>query len=211
MSHGRDFRRAIDRLAADLTRIAERAIAIEIERAIALDPNCSISQYNLGNIRQARGGFDAARLCYARAIELAPTFAKAHWNKALCHLSAGEFADGWREFAWRAAAGEVTIDHYPQALWEGQPLTGKTILVHAEQGIGDEILFATCFPDLIALAGRVVIWACSRALCAGRKARSTCSWSALCKVASWVATCSANALGSAGAYSGAPSIYSITK
>ncbi|HWA76126.1 MAG TPA: hypothetical protein VG937_27495 [Polyangiaceae bacterium] len=36
MSHGRDFRRAIDRLAADLTRIAERAIAIEVERAIAL-------------------------------------------------------------------------------------------------------------------------------------------------------------------------------
>ncbi|MEX2016267.1 MAG: tetratricopeptide repeat protein, partial [Candidatus Hydrogenedentales bacterium] len=109
------------------------------ERAVELDPRCSIARYNLGNIWQALGRLDEAKQWYTSAIELEPQFAKAHWNKALCHLLSGEFADGWREFAWRRTAGEVTIDNYTQPLWRGEPLSDKTILVHAEQGVGDEI------------------------------------------------------------------------
>ena len=127
------------------------------QRAVQLDPHCAIARYNLGNIWHALGQLDDAKHWYASAMELEPKFAKAHWNKALCHLLAGEFADGWREFAWRRAAGEVTIDNYPQPLWQGEPLAKKTILVHAEQGVGDEILFGTCLPDLIVRAGRCIV------------------------------------------------------
>src|SRR5687768_318330 len=127
------------------------------ERALTLDPRCSITHYNLGNIWQGLGKLDEAKRCFDRAIELVPGFAKAHWNKSLCHLLAGEFADGWREFAWRQKAGEVTIDHYPQPRWQGGSSAQKTILVHAEQGLGDEILFSTCLPDLIEHAGRVIV------------------------------------------------------
>jgi tetratricopeptide (TPR) repeat protein/ADP-heptose:LPS heptosyltransferase len=127
------------------------------ERALTLDPRCSITRYNLGNVWQGLGKLDEAKRCFDEAIAIAPAFAKAHWNKSLCHLLAGEFADGWREFAWREKAAEVTIDHYTQPRWQGEPLEGKAILVHAEQGLGDEILFSTCLPDLISRTGRVIV------------------------------------------------------
>ena len=127
------------------------------ERAVELDRRCAIARYNLANAWQSLGELKKAKDAYAAAIEIEPRFAKAHWNKALCHLLAGEFADGWREFAWRRAAGEVTFDNYPQRPWQGEPLAGKTILVHAEQGVGDEILFSTCVPDVIAQAGRSIL------------------------------------------------------
>ncbi len=56
-----------------------------------------------------------------------------------------------------SAAAEVQLDQYGYPRWAGQPLEGRVILVHAEQGIGDEILFASCVPDLIVRAGHVVI------------------------------------------------------
>ena len=83
------------------------------------------------------------------AIRLAPDFAAAHWNCGYCYLLAGDFSRGWREHEWREAAGEVALDQYPQPRWNGESLAGRTILVHGEQGIGDEILFGSCLPDLI--------------------------------------------------------------
>ncbi|HEY2147428.1 MAG TPA: hypothetical protein VGH32_05795, partial [Pirellulales bacterium] len=126
-------------------------------RAAELLPVQSIAHFNLGNIRRAVGDLEPASAAFETAIGLDPSFTNAHWNLACCRLLAGEFAPGWSEYEWRGRAGEVVIDEYPQPRWHGEPLVGRTILVHAEQGIGDEILFASCIPDLIARGGRTIV------------------------------------------------------
>ncbi len=127
------------------------------QKALGLNPDCSIAHYNLGNVLREEGQIRQANECFGRAIALNPDSPKAHWNNAFCHLVNGDFRQGWREYEWRELAGEVTIDRYLQPRWDGCDLTGRTLLVHAEQGIGDEILFSSCYTDLMPLAGRVVL------------------------------------------------------
>ncbi len=133
------------------------------KRAIDLDPKCAIARFNLGNTHRTDGRLRDAIACFEQAIAISPKFAKAHWNKALCHLLGGQWADGWREFAWRERAGEVAFDKYTQPRWQGESLAGKTILFHAEQGIGDEILFASCLGDALEQARQCIV-VCDRRL-----------------------------------------------
>lgn len=140
----------------------QEAIA-PMQRAIALRPDWHAAHYNLGNAYRGLGQVEAASGSFAKAVELAPDFVKAHWNLANTLLLQGQLKRGWEEYEWRDASVEVPIDPYPQPRWNGEPLADKTILVHAEQGIGDEVLFASCYPDLLDLAGRC-IFVCERRL-----------------------------------------------
>jgi tetratricopeptide (TPR) repeat protein len=152
------FQPAVINMGAVLERLERIEEALPwCERALELNPNCHISHYNLGNVLRELGRFTEADRHFVRSIELCPDSAKAHWNRAYCHLVQGRFREGWEEYEWREAAGEVSIDRYTQARWDGSPLTGKTLLVHGEQGLGDEILFASCVPDVIRQAARVIL------------------------------------------------------
>lgn len=82
---------------------------------------------------------------------------QVHWSYALHLLRAGRLQEGWREYEWGFALGQRQQCSYPFARWRGEPLNGKTILVHAEQGVGDQIMFASMYPDLVATAGKVVL------------------------------------------------------
>jgi len=88
---------------------------------------------------------------------LQPDHAGAHYNRSLCWLAQGDFARGWPEHEWRWKREESPPRHAPRPLWRGESLSGKTILIHGEQGVGDEIMFASCVPDMIARAGRCVV------------------------------------------------------
>ncbi len=145
-------------LAAALDHLERYEEALPLaERAVALAPKSAWALFNLGNVRRAVGMVGLASAAFDAAIKLDPEFAAAHWNQACCRLLAGDFARGWPEYEWRGPAGEVAIDRYPQPRWHGESLAGQTILVHPEQGIGDEILFSSCLPDLIERAGRCVL------------------------------------------------------
>ena len=126
------------------------------EKAIALKTDCGLSYYNLANAERELGQLDAAIESYSKALQLKPDRAKTLWNLGICHLLAGNFGEGWPLFEQRQNAQEVFFDRYTQPQWDGSSLAGKTIVVHAEQGIGDEILFASCFPDLLPLAKRCI-------------------------------------------------------
>ena len=145
-------------LAAALDRLERYEEALEWARLSAeLLPNSPIAHFNLANVHRTLGSLDTAASEFEAAISLDPGFANAHWNLACCRLLAGDFATGWREYEWRDRAGAVSLDRYPQPRWQGESLDRQTILVHAEQGIGDEILFASCLPDLIERAGRCIV------------------------------------------------------
>ncbi len=125
-------------------------------RAIELKPSCQRAHYNLGNIYRATGRLIEAIAAYQRAVELDPDYAQAHWNLGHCHLLMGDFARGWPAYEWREKAGEVFLDRQDGPRWDGSSLAGKTVLVHAEQGIGDEVMFAGCYEDLVAQAGHCI-------------------------------------------------------
>jgi tetratricopeptide (TPR) repeat protein len=127
-------------------------------RALELDVNFAPTYSNLGSAVKRLGRLEESLRYFDRAIELQPTLAHAHWNRSLSLLSCGRLKEGWQEYEWGwKSRGRKPVRPFPQPRWEGQPLGGKTILVHGEQGVGDEILFASMLPDLIHRGARLVV------------------------------------------------------
>jgi tetratricopeptide (TPR) repeat protein len=125
-------------------------------RSLELVPASRQALVNLGQSLQAQGDSTASGWL-ERAVELHPAYALAHWNLSLALLSQGDFARGWQHYEWREAAAQVAFDKYPQQRWRGESLAGQTLLVHGEQGLGDEILFASCFDEMQAGAKRCLL------------------------------------------------------
>jgi tetratricopeptide (TPR) repeat protein len=134
------------------------------EAAVRLRPAEARFGADLAFSYQCLGDTARALEVYERTIATHPQDANAHAGYALSLLGAGEFARGWEEYEWRLRLPESTSGAPPPyPLWQGQALAGKTLFVRSEQGIGDEIMFASCVPDLHA-AGAKVILECSRRL-----------------------------------------------
>src|SRR5262249_6159134 len=126
-------------------------------RAIALKPEFPDGHYNLGVALQDQGRFEEALASYDKAIALKSDLVDARWNRAYVLLMLGRYADGWREHEWRWRRKEQPPRSYPKPLWRGEPLEGRTILVHAEQGVGDTVQFMRYVPLVAARGGRVVL------------------------------------------------------
>jgi Flp pilus assembly protein TadD len=108
---------------------------------------------------QAQGKVAEAEVDCRRAMRLDPGFAAAHWNLALNLLLQGRYEEGWREYEWRWLKPDFTspIRHADLPLWDGSPLGGRTILLHAEQGFGDAIQFVRYLPLVAECGGDVVL------------------------------------------------------
>jgi tetratricopeptide (TPR) repeat protein len=152
-----DFQEAALNLAAILEQKENFQEALHwARRAVQLRPTCATARYNLANNYRFLGQLQTAVGEYRESLRLDPNNPKAHWNLAHTYLLQGDFANAWPEHEWRQAAGEVFFDRCPQPRWDGSSLTGKTLLVHAEQGVGDEVLFASCYDELVAQAGHCI-------------------------------------------------------
>lgn len=140
---------------AGLGRWSEAAHAHR--RALALAPGLPDILLNQGHTALMRGERGLARACAERTLRLAPGRGEAHMNRALLRLADGDFAGGWEDYAHRFAAGDAFARRFGIPEWRGEDLTGRSILVWGEQGLGDEILFGTVLPDLVGRAGRVIV------------------------------------------------------
>jgi tetratricopeptide (TPR) repeat protein len=127
------------------------------EAGLRLEPDNAAMHNNLGTVFQAQGQFDDALQAYHTALETQPEYTEALWNRSLAWLAAGHLTQGWQAYEWRLQTPSWKPRHVAQRRWDGSSLYGKTILVSAEQGIGDELLFASCLPELSARAAHVVI------------------------------------------------------
>src|SRR5262249_37516088 len=108
--------------------------------------------YGRGRALEQLRRFDEAVTSFDKAIILKPDFPDARYGRAQCRLMLGDFAGGWQdnEYRWRSrlfAGGRYNPAF--EASRTLQDLKGKTILVAAEQGAGDEIMFASIIPDLV--------------------------------------------------------------
>lgn len=111
----------------------------------------------LAKCLQDRGEVAAATEAHERAVRLRPEAPDLRLARALHLLALGNFAEGWTDYEQRLLGSESPRRAFPVPQWAGEPLAGRRVLVYAEQGFGDEIMFASCLPDLAREASRVVV------------------------------------------------------
>jgi len=126
-----------------------------LRRALALDPASIDARTNLAMVLDHRGATDEALAMYDRILEVAPGDPEVRLNRALIRLMRADYAQGWPDYEARRSVQRQRAFPYPE--WDGSSLAGRTILVHAEQGLGDEIMFASCLGEVIARAGHCVV------------------------------------------------------
>ncbi|HYD69442.1 CHAT domain-containing protein [Azospirillum sp.] len=135
-----------------------------LTRALAARPGFAEAAVTLGLLLEAEGCRPEADTAFARALASDPGHALAHWNRGLLRLGGGDLAEGWAGYGWRFSTPAL---HRPRPFaepeWRGEDVSGRRVLVWREQGLGDELMFASLYPDLIRHAGQVVI-ECDRRL-----------------------------------------------
>ncbi len=132
------------------------------DAAILLQSDYVDAHFNKGTLFQACGQPGEALRRYDRVIAIQPDHAGAHWNRCLCHLSLGNYAAGWPGYEWRDRVEGTSASRnrraFAQPLWNGaQPLQGKTILLHGEQGYGDALQFCRFATSLARSGARVLM------------------------------------------------------
>jgi tetratricopeptide (TPR) repeat protein len=128
------------------------------DRALALSPNFVTAMNNKAFALGEQHRFDEAFALYAKSLAVDPDNATTRWNVAMLQLLTGDFEAGWagREVRW--AANVVAGRNFTQPIWLGQEsIAGKTILLHADEGLGDTIQFVRYAPMVAALGARVIL------------------------------------------------------
>jgi Flp pilus assembly protein TadD len=159
-----DFAKALNNLGnalRELDRLDEAAACLQ--QAIRLAPGYAEAHYNLGLLLADQGQVQAALACQEEAIRLDPDYANAHYNRALCWLTLGDFTAGWPEYEWRSRCKRFPVSTGPAPPWDGADLAGKTILLHAEQGLGDSLHFIR-YAGLVKRPDATVLLECPDAL-----------------------------------------------
>ena len=147
-----------------LSRLDE-AVA-SYERAIELKPDYVEAHVNLGKVLYKLTRAEKAVVSYDRAIELKPDCVAAYSNKALALLLMGKFEQGWELFEWRWKGGAFMSPNrdFPQPLWLGnEDIAAKTVLLHAEGGLGDTLQFCR-YAKLVKNKGAQVVLEVPKAL-----------------------------------------------
>ncbi len=129
------------------------------ERAITLKPDYAEAYDNRGATFQEMQRYDDALANYEKAIAINPGCADAYWNKGLLKLLLGEYKEGWKLYEWRwKSFKKVNIEAFEKQLWLGQqPVAGKKLLIHMEQGLGDAIQFCRYVPMISALGANIIL------------------------------------------------------
>jgi tetratricopeptide (TPR) repeat protein len=129
------------------------------DRALQLNPNVARIVTNRAAALAELGRLGEAMATYRHALVIAPDFGEAAWNLALLQMLVGDFESGWkgREVRWKFPQLRPAYPDFRGEMWSGeQKLTGKTIVVCADEGLGDTIQYVRYLPMLTARGARVI-------------------------------------------------------
>lgn len=140
-----------------LNRFGEAAKAFQA--ATKARPEHVGAWHNLGNLLRDVGKMKESLACFRKVLKLSPDLAEAHYNYGLALMTAGDLENGSREYEWRwkVAGFPSPPRNFRQPQWDGRRYALQTLLVHAEQGMGDTIQFLRYLPRVRALGGRLVV------------------------------------------------------
>jgi hypothetical protein len=139
----------------DADRLTEAASSYR--ESLRLKPGFVEAHNNLGLVLGELGRFDEAIAQFEEAVRLMPDYAEAHKNLGLANLTLGRFERGWREYEWRLRCADTTLQPLPQPIWNASDLTGRTILLRAEQALGDTLQFIRFAALVKKRGGRVLV------------------------------------------------------
>lgn len=135
---------------------AEEALQA-FEQALAINPDIVETRACVAHAFRDLGRLDEAIERYDEVLASQPDFTDALNNRTYALLMKEDYAAGWLAYERRFSNGGLAARNFPYPQWQGESIAGKRILMYAEQGLGDEIMFASCLPDLLKSAGHCVV------------------------------------------------------
>jgi tetratricopeptide (TPR) repeat protein len=129
-------------------------------QTILLAPNHAKAHSNLGLVLKHQGQFEESEQRFLTALQIDPQFIDAHYNYGLLLLLLGRLKEGWAQYQWfyhpqNLNPSKPNQPNLQVPQWQGEPLQGKTILIHSEQGFGDLIQFVRYAEHLKAIGAMV--------------------------------------------------------
>lgn len=134
----------------------EDALGYFIE-ALKLKPMGAEILFNAGVACREMGDYERALAYYDQALALKPDYPDPHYSRGRALLALGRFEEGWREHEYGLLCGERSPRPRPYPVWTGGALENRALLLSAEQGLGDEIMFASVLPDVIERASQCIV------------------------------------------------------
>ena len=127
--------------------------------ALALDPGYLLANANLGRALRAQNRLDEAAAAYHTALALRPDHAETRWNLAVTDFLRGDWAAAWEgaEWRWRVPGFPARPRGFAQPLWQGEAASGRTLLLHAEQGFGDTLMMLRYLPLAATSGARLLL------------------------------------------------------
>ena len=144
-------------------------VKVLYNRILELEPNNTATLNNLAGILQHQNNRSQALAYYSQAIRAEPENLLVRYNRGICYLTEQRLPEGWSDFIgtesyWRAMQDKrINLPWINHPLWRGEDLQDKKILLWGDQGIGDEIVYASMVPELIE-RGAIVTLECNQRL-----------------------------------------------
>lgn len=130
---------------------------IAYQQATRIQPKMIAAWNNAGVIHQGLGKTDEAMHAFNRALALDPQHIEVRWNRAILNLLLGNYREAWQDYELRWQRGTMPPRNFPQPVWDGTPVKKQTLLIYAEQGLGDTIQFIRYLPLVKQQVDKIII------------------------------------------------------